>query len=461
MTPTQRRTTASVISEAAPDSEPLEDILARMGKHVLSSKESNTLQSNGEESEPSRHETITVLKAETSSSDVSAFPLVDYIPAEVFLENMGFFTPSSKRIRGIYTKEKKVSERVKEDGTTEILKVEIVATHKLGLPITSDLDYYRAFLKIFYETMEQTERLRLPIAIPTKKLLRYAGKTVNKRVLREVRDWFERMAFTGIKGAVFQAKKQDYRDGFLGHLFHQVVIKGKAMKDGNMANTNYVWPAGWFLSNYIRGYVRRIDLDFHKRLRKPIAKALYPLLETGWYASDGNPYSKSYHALCQEFLLTQYEDLSRIKQQLDPAHKELKEAGFLERYEYRRAGDGDDWIIVYFPGNKFFKDQDAREDRAKLVKLIDWKEKQKQLPPPAPKGQKPTTENSPLVDEILSVCGDTKNKGAYYKAIKKYPEALIKMTLAETRQAALEGRILKNKGAFFMDTLKRLSHARA
>jgi len=55
------------------------------------------------------------------------------------------------------------------------------------------------------------------------------------------------MAFTGIKGAVFQAKKQDYRDGFLGHLFHQVVIKGKAMKDGNMANTNYVWPAGWFL----------------------------------------------------------------------------------------------------------------------------------------------------------------------------------------------------------------------
>ena len=73
------------------------------------------------------------------------------------------------------------------------------------------------------------------------------------------------------------------------------------------------------------------------------------------------------------------------------------------------------------------------------------------------------SDNDPLhlVDEILSVCEDTKNKGAYYKAIKKYPEALIKMTLAETRQAALEGRILKNKGAFFMDTLKRLSHARA
>jgi hypothetical protein len=28
------------------------------------------------------------------------------IPAEVFLETLGFFTPSSKRIRGIYVKEK-------------------------------------------------------------------------------------------------------------------------------------------------------------------------------------------------------------------------------------------------------------------------------------------------------------------------------------------------------------------
>src|SRR6266536_4591966 len=97
-----------------------------------------------------------------------------------------------------------------------------------------------------------------------------------------------------------------YEEGFLGTVFSQVVMTGQRLKNDALAETNYVWPAPWFLSNYLRGYTRRIDLDFHKRLRKPIAKALYPLLETGWYASDGKPYKKSYTALCEEFLLTNH-----------------------------------------------------------------------------------------------------------------------------------------------------------
>jgi hypothetical protein len=67
------------------------------------------------------------------------------------------------------------------------------------------------------------------------------------------------------------------------------------MKNGQEAETNYVWPAPWFLSNYFYGHLRLIDLEFHKQLRKPIAKSLYPLLETGWYASSGEPYTKSYN----------------------------------------------------------------------------------------------------------------------------------------------------------------------
>jgi hypothetical protein len=50
-------------------------------------------------------------------ADLSELITPEYIPAEVFLENMGFFTPSSKRIKGIYVKEKKVGEKVDADGT--------------------------------------------------------------------------------------------------------------------------------------------------------------------------------------------------------------------------------------------------------------------------------------------------------------------------------------------------------
>jgi hypothetical protein len=47
------------------------------------------------------------------------------------------------------------------------------------------------------------------------------------------------------------------------------------------------------------------------------------------------------------------------------------------------------------------------------------------------------------------------------KIIKDYPEPLIRMALSETRQAQLEGRIAKTRGAYFTDILKRLSHYHA
>jgi hypothetical protein len=375
----------------------------------------------------------------------------EYIPAEVFLEVMGFFTPSSKRIKGIYLKEKRVGERIDPDGTRHALKVEISANHKLGLPITSDLDYYRAFLKICDEVVDHNGRFHLPIAVPTKKILRYAGKGESKKAWEEVRRWFDRMAGTLVKGAVYQAKLKGYSPSFTGSVFSQVVVTGERLKNGLPAETNYVWPAPWFLSNYFYGHLRLIDLEFHKWLRKPIAKSLYPLLETGWYASGGEPYVKRYSALSEEFLLTKHRELSLIQRQLDPAHKELKEGGFLARRDYRKASDGEDWIITYVPGKKFFTEQKTREERRGIAEQIEKKKRGISLE--ASLG----LSNSDLLEEIIAVCGDKQNHGAYVKAIHDYPDGLLRMALSETRQASREGRIRKSKGAFFMDTLKRIS----
>jgi hypothetical protein len=79
-------------------------------------------------------------------SQTEMLPPPEYIQAEAFLEVSGYFTPSSKRIRRIYTKEKKLREYIDEHGNRRTLKVKISANHELGLPITSDLDYYHAFL---------------------------------------------------------------------------------------------------------------------------------------------------------------------------------------------------------------------------------------------------------------------------------------------------------------------------
>jgi hypothetical protein len=69
-------------------------------------------------------------------------------------------------------------------------------------------------------------------------------------------------------------------------------------------------------------------------------------------------------------------------------------------------------------------------------------------------------QNCVLLADILAVCGDHHSEGSYRKLIAIHSEELIRTALSETRQAHLEGRILKTRGAYFTDTLKRLADLR-
>ena len=209
----------------------------------------------------------------------------ELIPAEVSFENIGYFTPSSKRIKTVMTKEKTVAEKANPDGTKTTLKIRIIGTGEYGLPITIDLDYYRAFLKILDETAERERQFPEPICIPTKKLIRYAGKRISGREVQEAKDWIRRCHYTGIQGFFYKADKGDYAEIGDEPLFPKYLIRGQRMESGDLAETNYVWLASWFRSNYLHYHLRPIDFAFHRRLRKPIAKSLYPLLEIGWYAA--------------------------------------------------------------------------------------------------------------------------------------------------------------------------------
>lgn len=387
----------------------------------------------------------------------------DLIPAEVSFENIGYFTPSSKRIKQTTTKERTIAELANDDGTKTILRISIIASGKYGLPITSDLDYYRAFLKILDEFVEREGEIKEPIGIPTKKIIRYAGKKANARELQEVKDWIRRNHTTAIQGHFYIAEKGDYVEIGDEPLFPRYRMRGQRLENGEIAETNYVWLASWFRSNYHYHHLRPIDLTFHIRLRKPISKSLFPLLEIGWYASSGKPYSKSYRSLCQEFLLKEYTYASDIKRQLDPSHRELQKEQFLDKWEYRRSSKGNDWIITYHPGEKFYSDQKARASRRQLAENIAKRKKSSQPQQlnliKDPVDDSDDKENH-ILAEILEVCGDTQNEAAYRNAIRTYPEGIIWTAISETKQAQMEDRIKKTNGAYFMDALKHLKRLR-
>ena len=50
-----------------------------------------------------------------------------------------------------------------------------------------------------------------------------------------------------------------------------------------------------------------------------------------------------------------------------------------------------------------------------------------------------------ILSDILNTCGDSQQEPSYRKIVATYSEPLIRMALSETRQAHLEGRILKPK----------------
>ena len=391
---------------------------------------------------------------------VATDPVTDYVPAEAFLEGIGYFTPATKRVSDTYTKIKTLGRKETVQGPRSV-QVKVAANHELGLPITHDQDYYRAFLKICDEVMERDGRFKLPIAVSTSRLLRYAGKPTNDRNWREVREWFDRMTATLISGGMYRAKAKHYDTGFTGTVFAQVVLTGGTLKGGRQAETNYVWPSPWWLSNVYHRHVRPFDFALYRRLRKPIAKSLLTLLETGWYASGGQSYSKRYDDLAGEFLLTPHRHLSRIKQQLDPAHQELQREGVIDRWRYDMRPDKT-VTLTYWPGEKWRDDQSARKDRRELAERLDRPE-----PTPAPVDEETEAREAivnMLVSDILDLCPNDRHSENNWRMLVRQivtekRHDVIHRAMSETRAALNEhdpNLRPRNVGAYLNSRMREL-----
>jgi hypothetical protein len=135
----------------------------------------------------------------------------------------------------------------------------------------------------------------------------------------------------------------------------------------------------------------------------------------------------------------------------------LQKLQLIQTWEYHKTANGLDYIVTYYPGQKFFYDQKQKDTRRDLAAQIETGKLEVPAEPPQPT----LIDSSQMIlSDILDTCGDHKNEPSYRKIVATYSEPLIRMALSETRQAHREGRILKTKGAYFTDTLKRLHQMR-
>lgn len=325
-----------------------------------------------------------------------------FVKIEKNLTELGFFTPSSKRIKT--TKAKTITFTKTLNGKRLEASATIVPGAIYGLPITADQDKYLALQKIINDIQRENGRVENPIGFTSADLLKVLQqRRKSGKNYQDVNDWLDVMAATTIvsEGAVyFAGQKRTVKDRF--HVFDRVVSFGKEIEPGVIADRNFVWLSSWQLENINNNYQLPIDLDAYRQLKNHIAKALVPLLQIGLYASAAEgSFEKRYDELCQLLGIRKYLYLSQIRQTLGPSLDELKQHHYLSDWRIEKTSDGKGFKVVFHHGEKFHRDRRHRlragTETPVLTEASEPDEVEVQEPP-----QEPQEAPNPLLEALTS-----------------------------------------------------------
>ncbi len=294
-------------------------------------------------------------------------PSTEFVKVEKNLASLGFFTPSSKRLRNAQEKSFTITTIV--DGQRLELKGTIIPSAKYGLPITADQDKWIALCKILTDIMRKDGQVTNPVSFTSADILRLLHKHRHSgKNYREIEEWLDVLFSTTIfsEGVVYLAKeKRRVKDRF--RVFERAVSFGKELSDGKVADKNYVWFSDWQLQNINSNHLLPIDLEAYRELKNHIAKALVPLLQVWLYATrNEGVFEKRYDELTEFLNIRRYQYHSLIVQTLGPSLDELKQFGYLADWQIGKTSDGENYKIVFYHGEKFHRDRRARLNRKQV-----------------------------------------------------------------------------------------------
>ena len=130
-------------------------------------------------------------------------------------------------------------------------------------------------------------------------------------------------------------------------LLRGLIFVGEDNGNGGAYEQNFVMFDETILSNLNSGYIMVLDIDCLRALKTNIAKQLYAHLAYRFYleAQDGDEWwPADYDWLAIHLGIKHQTELWRAKQQLEPAHEELKQLQYIADYRW------DGWRVLYRPG---------------------------------------------------------------------------------------------------------------
>ena len=232
----------------------------------------------------------------------------------------------------------------------------VSANPKYGYPGPFDREVHKAIEQIISEILKEEKKIKNPIPFSIYDLCNRMGITsAGGNNYQRIKKALERIRMTGIKseGAFYHKGKKEWISSVFG-LYDGVIFRGEQLEDGSITEINLLYLGNIYLQNLNSRYTKPINYTYWRSLESKIASRLYEILGVKFYGvrnKKGCSICYKYDTLCQLLPLTPYRYFSAAKWQLNSAHDELKDTGFISNYEWSENGRKN-WLISYWPGER-------------------------------------------------------------------------------------------------------------
>src|SRR3712207_428868 len=183
----------------------------------------------------------------------------------------------------------------------------------------------------------------------------FLGKNRGGNNYEKVRESLDRIADSVIyaKNAFYDNESEQFRT----HRFTpwSVHFASTRQGQGRSAERHMLKFHEILVRSYNSGFLKTLDTDFFFSLKSPMAKSLYQLVDAK--RRGGLSWTVGVQQLRQLIPMPEsYRYDSKIREKVEPGLKELKQRGFLERYEYEQRGEAQ--VICFRIARQFVEDRE-------------------------------------------------------------------------------------------------------
>jgi len=258
-----------------------------------------------------------------------------------------------------------------EDGQVERVWT-VTGSDEFGLPLASDELVYVALMEV---TKDQNFESRT-VYVTRYDMIKRLGWPDKGQSYTRLQASLDRLLSVTIKAerAFWDNKKRRYVDvGF--HIIDDYAIydeqPGRKARSGKkrLPYSYVAWNQVVFAS-FQSGYIKHLDTAFFFGLRSALSRRLYRYLDKKRY--DGKPVFRiGLRKLAFEKLgMSRNYYPSHIKQELERAHQELADTGFLRGVEYQPRPGADDVVAYRFTSRRYLVEQEMISE-TKVNELVE------------------------------------------------------------------------------------------